>query len=402
MKHILFVEDNPILLQMCAMMLEGDTDWEVSTAADGAAALELLTQRAFDVVASDMRMPGMSGLELLEKVRTRHPHTSRIIISGIGDQEEVARSLHSNHQFLAKPFTVKTLRATLGRLNGLDTYLKDEKLKALVGRMNSLPSFPSVYLKIMKEIDSPHAALENIADIVGKDPSLSAKTLQVVNSAAFGLPDKIHDPFEAVQQLGMNSIRSFALASHIFSKYEPTQAKGLDPVQLWEHLMKTSKLAEAIMRSEGAEGTEVDDAATAAMLHDMGKLMLAENLPDEFHRANRLAAEQNIPLAAAELEVFGTTHAGAAAYLLGLWGLPATIVEAVAFHHAPSASQFKEFGPLTAVHAANALQHELSKNPADGINSSLDESYLASIGFADHVALWKERALELTSETADS
>jgi HD-like signal output (HDOD) protein len=106
------------------------------------------------------------------------------------------------------------------------------------------------------------------------------------------------------------------------------------------------------------------------MLHDMGKLMLADSLPDEFEKALALADEEKIPLPVAELEIFGATHAGLAAYLFGLWGLPAAIVEAVAFHHEPEKSDLKQFSALTAVHVANALCDEIQAG-------SLNLDYLA-------------------------
>lgn len=393
MKRILFVEDNAMLLQMYSMMLRREReDWEVTTAADAVHALALMRQSRFDVIASDMRMPGMSGLELLEEVRKNYPQTSRIIISGIDDQQEIAESLSSTHQFLPKPFDVKTLKAILGRLVGLDAYLKDERIKTVVGRMRSMPSFPTLYLQIMKEIESPNSDIKTIAEIVASDPSLTAKTLQVANSAALGLTQKVHDPFAAVQQLGMNTVRSLALSAHVFSSYEPPKSKGLDIGALWDHLMKTGQQARKIMLGEQADPAEAEAACTAGMLHDMGRLMLAENLAEDFQRALALAEERDAPLIETEMEVFGATHAGVAAYLLGLWGLPASVVEAVAFHHTPGLSDLKEFSPLTAVHVANALEPETCQHAATGKQSGLDLHYLAALGLEDRVDGWRRQA----------
>ncbi len=94
MKRILFVEDNTVLLELYGIMLSKENDqWETATAADGQTALELLRQSAFDVVASDMQMPGMSGIELLTEVRRLYPQTSLIILSGISNQAEAADAL---------------------------------------------------------------------------------------------------------------------------------------------------------------------------------------------------------------------------------------------------------------------------------------------------------------------
>ena len=392
MKRILFVEDNEVLLELYGMLLDGESDqWQTTLAPDGQAAMALLRQSAFDVVVSDMQMPGMSGIELLSEVRKLHPQTSRIIISGVTDQAEAADSLNCTHLFIPKPFDIKTLRSTLARISSLDAYLKDDKLRGLAGKMRSLPSFPLLYLEIIREIESPSSSIQGIAKIVAKDPGITAKILQVANSAAIGLAERVNDPVEAVQQLGMTTVRSLVLSAQVHSTFAPGRLKHFSADALWAHLMKCGDLARTLMRRERAEFAESEDAFTAGMLHDMGKLMLADSLPDEFEKALTLAAQEKIPLPAAELEIFGATHAGLAAYLFGLWGLPAAIVEAVAFHHTPEKSELKKFSALTAVHVANALAEE---SPAGSLN--LD--YLHQIGIAHRLDDWQDTAAELQAE----
>jgi putative nucleotidyltransferase with HDIG domain len=396
-KRILFVEDNPILLQMYTTMLEEERDrWEVVTTHDGPQALQMMELAPFDVVVSDITVPGMEGAEFIHAVRTRHPRSSRLILSGVHDQETVARSLNSTHQFLAKPFDVNVFKATLARICGLDTYLKDGKLKALVGQLGTLPSFPSLYLEIMEELGSPDFSIESIAAIIAKDPAMTAKMLQIVNSAAVGLSRKVSSPFEAVEFLGSNTVRSLVLSAHIFSSFERTTLKGFSINGLWSHAMGTGMLAYMIMRLERAAGTDAEDAYVAGMLHDIGKLMLADSLPEPFQRALALGAERKISLHEAELEVFGTTHAGVAAYLLGLWGLPASIVEAVAFHHTPHKSDLRTFGPLTAVHVADVLDHELKAEPTER-PAKLDADYLAALGVQERLDTWHAEAEKLVS-----
>ncbi|HWD21050.1 MAG TPA: response regulator [Verrucomicrobiae bacterium] len=391
MKRILFVEDSDLIREMYELILSNERGrWEVRTAADGPAALALLRASAFDVVASDMRMPGMDGIELLKEVARLYPQTARVIISGLGDQGFVADALGSIHQFLVKPVQIDTLKATLVRLTGLDAYLKDEKLKTLAGRIGVLPSFPSLYLEIMQAIESPDASLKSIADLIIKDPGIAAKLLQVVNSTAFGLPERVHDPVAAVQQLGLNTIRSVALSSQVFANFAPSQMNHFSADTLWTHLMNCGQIARVIMRSEGARAAEIEDAFTAGILHDIGKLMLAHSLPREFQEALSLADSRRAPLHEVELEIFGATHAGLAAYLLGLWGLPAPIVEAVAFHHIPERGASAGVSPLAAVHVANALEHELAGEP-----SHISAAYLAQANLAHRLPAWREEVARL-------
>lgn len=393
MQRILFVEDNEVLRQLYGMMLPKSSGlWETTLAADGEAALTLMEQRSFDVVVTDFNMPGITGVELVHRVRKLYPQMSRIIISGIGNQKQIADALGETHQFIPKPFDVKTLKATLSRIHALNDYLSDDKLRVLVGRMGSMPSFPAVYLEIMKLMNTPTSNISDVAELVAQDPSMSAKMLQVVNSAAIGLPQAVHSPFEAVQQLGMNTVRSLALSAHVFEKFEKRPAKNFSAKALWEHLMATALLARKIMELEGGSEADIEDAYTAGMLHDIGKLMLADNLSAEFQKALQLATSQKIPLHAAEQEIFSANHAGIAAYLLGLWGLSAPIVEAVALHHTPEKTELLEPSPLMAVHVANALAVAKPNGKIPEITKPLNLEYLEKIGMVERLEAWQQLA----------
>jgi HD-like signal output (HDOD) protein len=325
----------------------------------------------------------------------RSPQTARIILSGITDQQMIAESLQETHQFIPKPVNSKAIKATLTRINRLDAYLQNDELKKLVARLDTLPSFPSLYLEIMQELSNEETSIEKIAAIVAKDPGMTVKMLQIVNSAATGLAHKITRPGEAVQYVGMATVRALALSAHIFSCFEHTELKGFSVQQLWDHAMRSAAVAQKVMHLEHAELTQIEDAYIAALLHDVGKLMLANNLPEQFQRAINLANDRNILFPEAEQEIFGATHAGVGAYLLGLWGMPSTIVEAVAFHHSPSRSETRILEPLTAVHVANALDHEISGAESGGERPALDMDYLTASGVQDRIETWHALAEEL-------
>lgn len=385
MKRVLFVEDNSLMREVYGALAGAEgAGWDVATAASGAEALDMMKQAPFDVVASDMRMEGMNGIELLTEISRLYPQTSRIIISGSADRAEAAAALGSTHQFLMKPVDFKTLSAALRSIGALDEFLRDEKLKELAGRMRALPSFPSRYLEIMRAIEAQDTPLQAIYSLIIEDPGLTAKVLQVANSAAIGLHEKTVDPLEAVQRLGLNTVRALALSAHVFASFTPSQRINFPVEALWAHLMRSGERARAIMQAEGADSASAEAAYTAGILHDIGKLMLADSLPAEFQNALAQSATRDLPFHEIEMEIFGATHAGLAAYLLGLWGLPAPIVEAVAFHHAPGKSSHQAFSPLTAVHAANALEHEMEGDPL-----VLDKEYLRRIGVAERVNEWR-------------
>lgn len=397
-KRILFVDDDPLLLTVYSAMLDGDTDrWQCLTATNGQEALKTLGQSRFDVVVSDMRMPGMDGIELMTEVSRRHAHTSRIIISGLDDQEEIARGLESTHQFLTKPIRLGELVGTLERIGELDAYLQDDKLKALVGQVESLPSFPTAYLQIMREINSDEPSVENIADIVIKDPALTAKMLQVANSAAFGLGQKVSNPFDAVQFLGLATVRSIALSAHVFSSFEEIRVQGFSPQQIWDDALGSAQITRIIMQAEQAEETAIQDACTAALLRNAGQLIFAASFPAEFQEAIARANRLNIPLQTAEQEVLGATHSGVAAYLLGLWGLATPMVEAVAFHLEPSRSPVRAFSPLTAVHVAHGLAAGRDGKKGAGRPAEIDLNYLTAIGLEQRLDYWRSAVERLAA-----
>ena len=399
-KRILFVDDDPLLLSVYDAMLEGEPHWSCITAGNGTAALKTLAQEPCDVVVSDMRMPGMDGIELMTEVCHRHPQTSRIIISGLGDQEEIARGLETTHQFLTKPVKLVELLATLDRIGQLDAYLQDDKLKALAGKLDSLPSFPSAFMQIMTEINSEDPSVEAVADIIVKDPALTAKMLQVANSAAFGLAQRVNNPFEAVQFLGMGTVRSLSLSAHVFSSFENAGLHGFSAQKLWDDALGCAQITRTIMQAEKAVEADIQDACTAALLRNAGQLMLAVNFPKEFQQAITRAGQLNVPLQTAEQEIFGATHSGVAAYLFGLWGLSVPMVEAVAFHLEPGRSAVSTFSPLAAVHVAHVLSQELRQEKLPGQPAELNHQFLAGLGLDGRLDVWRSE-FENLSATQD-
>ena len=110
-KRILFVDDEPMILQGIQHSLRGmRAEWEVALANSGAEALETMAQAPFDVVITDMRMPGMDGAQLLDLVKVKFPRTVRIILSGQSDRETILRSVGPSHQYLSKPCDLDELK----------------------------------------------------------------------------------------------------------------------------------------------------------------------------------------------------------------------------------------------------------------------------------------------------
>jgi HD-like signal output (HDOD) protein len=388
-KRILFVDDEPMVLQGLQRMLRSmRAEWEMEFVESAEAALQLLDQKPFDVIISDMRMPRMNGAELLAEVMKRYPATVRLILSGYADKDLILKCVGSTHQYLAKPCDAESLKATVARASNLEDSLRNERLKTLVCQMDRLPSIPSLYMQVVEKASRFNTSVEEIGAIIGLDIGMTAQVLKLTNSAFFGLSRQFSNAAEAVAYLGLDTIKSLVLSIHAFSQFDKAETGALKIEALWSHSLQVAGLAKRISKLEGQEPKAIEEAFTAGMLHDIGKLVLAVNLPNEYTEATHLA-QSGLELPLAEHKVFGANHADVGGYLIGLWGLPVPVVEAVALHHSPSRATPPIFSPLTSVHAANVLEWE-RPHPANGAPPPhLDDNYLRLLGVSSRLEAWR-------------
>ena len=398
-KRLLFVDDEPNLLQGLRRMLRPMRhEWDMAFAESGQQALELLAQAPFDVVVTDMLMPGMNGVQLLTQVMEHYPHTIRLVLSGHHGLDLSLKTAGLVHQCLAKPCDPELLKSTIARACNPHGLLNDTALRALVSGLKTLPSLPQLYLEVMQVAQAPDGSFEKVGEVIGRDISMTTKILQLVNSAFFGRPQQISSPAQAVSYLGLDTVKELILSVQIFTHFDQSQLRELSLDDVWQHSMAASACAKHIARAENNDRTGVEHAMLAGLLHDVGKLVLAANLPEPYGQTLTLAREQGLADWEAEHEVLGTTHAEIGGYLLGLWGLLDPIVEAVVFHHRPSACPNQTFSPLTAVHVANALMSEANTMDPAETSLPIDLEYLAALGLSDRLAVWREHCQTVLTE----
>ena len=394
-RKILFVDDEPKILQGLQRMLHPvRNEWEMKFVGGGPEALSLLQREPFDVVVTDMRMPGMDGVQLLSEVKRQAPEVIRIILSGDSDRQMTLKSIPLAHQFLSKPCHPQTLMSTISGALALGDLLGDHSLKKLVTQISTLPSLPTLYIQMEQAIQSEGGSMDRIAEIISQDMGMTAKVLQLANSAYFGLPQVISSPKEAVFYIGLKALEALVLVVHVFAQFRNASRFQLFLEQLWLHSQVTAGIAESISKQEGIDKTTRGYASMAGLLHDCGKLALADNFPEQYEQALSLAKQDRIPLWQAEERIFGVHHGSVGAYLLGIWGLPSPIIEALAFHHQPNSYPQDHFNALTAVHVANALEQENAVF-ADQ-QSRVDEDYLSVLGLRNRLPEWRILSKEVT------
>jgi HD-like signal output (HDOD) protein/ActR/RegA family two-component response regulator len=387
--RLLFVDDESLVLQGLQRTLRSMREqWDMTFVESGEQALQALAKDPYDAIVSDMRMPHMDGAQLLEKVKQLYPGVVRIVLSGQASQEEVLRSIGPAHQYLSKPCDPKELKLRLAQAFVMRDLLQNSAVRALVSGLKSIPSLPGLYFEILAELRSEDASLEKIAGIVAKDVGMTAKILQLANSAFMGVRYEITNPSQAVALIGTEMVRALVLSVHVFSQFEGQDGVASHWATLWEHSTAVACLAQRIAVSEKCAKALADESFTAGMLHEVGKLVLLARMPKEYEQLLQSIAENPATLAAAERERFGCTHADLGAYLMSIWGLPNPLIHAVAYHDHPAQSAEECFSSLTAVHIADAI---ISSTHASLIvqDVQLDEKYLRQLGLSERESIWR-------------
>jgi len=397
-KRILFVDDEPMVLQGIQRMLRPmRNEWEMEFAEGGEKAKAALIATACDVVITDMMMPGVDGAAVLAFTREHSPKTIRLVLSGHAEQDLAMKCVGLAHQYLSKPCDAETLRKTVARVTDLGFAVRNERVMTLVANLKHLPSIPTVYSQIVRLLNDPDSSMDDVGALIASDMAMTAKVLQLVNSSFFGLARSVSKPSEAASFLGMETLKALALATNVFAQFEMKMPRGFSAAAASDHSQRVGTAARAIARCEQCSKSVVDQSLVAGLLHDVGKLVLASSLPDEFQRT--LDHEQ-LDAVEAEREIFGATHAEVGGYLLGLWGLPPAVVEAISLHHAPSESGGTEFSALTAVHVANALIAEQVSVANGSQPSGIDTDYLTKLGLVERLPVWRDAVDEISASPA--
>jgi HD-like signal output (HDOD) protein len=392
MKRILFVDDDPSILESLRDALRPwRREWQATFACGGDAALERLADDTFDVVVSDMRMPGIDGVTLLRRVQEIQPQAVRIVLSGSTETDVLAQAAAVAHRFLSKPCSVQELASVMSAATALGETSRTQPLHQTVSGATELPCAPALFGELSALLASESAGLPDVARLIEKDIAITGKLLQLTNSAFVGLPRVISRVEEAVSLLGLAIVKAIVLSAHAFAAYRPAcLIAGFSIEALDRHATLTASLTRQLMAPSAAR----EEACAAAMLHDIGWLVLAAEKPDHLRAVLEAARAEKRPLDVVERERGGPTHAELGAHLLALWGLPDVIVSAVAHHHEPPQPLEPGLDVTAAVHIATTLVAERTHPPGYRI-APLDQDYLDALGVADRVDGWRSLTADL-------
>jgi HD-like signal output (HDOD) protein len=384
-KRILFVDDELRILQSIERLLRPyRRELEATFANGGEAALAIMDACPFDILVTDIRMPKVDGIAVLQYAKTQHPHIIRLALSGQTDLEAMIRSACLAHQFLAKPCGVEILHDVLNRIYGLHQQLRTSETRAALASLGALPSLPGSYYELNERLSGPRVNREEIISLIERDVGMLAKLLQIVNSPVFGSKKPLITARDAVSSIDLQMLRELLLVGQIFELCEVPEAKSFSMLNFYRHSLLVGSIASALVHTQSQAG----EAFTAGMLHDVGMLILVSRLPGLYEEINQRSRRQQQPFY--QMEERSSSHSLLGAALFSLWGLPYTVVEAAARHHEIDHLRHREFGVLDAVYVAQLLVEQLEQNSQEV--SELDDRYLRRVGVWERLPRWRELA----------
>lgn len=399
LKRILVVDPEPALLQGLQIVSEPQRGrWQLLWLRSSIEALTSIAADPFDVVLVNVAASGSEGLALLAELQAKHPAVRRFAIADATQTDVHLRAASTAHCCLVKPCAASVVKSALVRGFALQEILTSERVKYLVAGMPHLPSPPPVYFECVAATSGQSATAADIGAIVAKDAALSARLVKLASSSSFGATHPVENPVQAAEKLGLDTLKSLVIALQTFAQFDETRMKDLSINDTWGHSLQVAKFTRHILESELFDKQQLEYGFLAGILHDIGKLVLALNRPDRYLATRMLAERSHEDRAELERRLFGAHHGALGAYLLHSWGLPNSVVEAVAFHHAPAQYPEANFAVMTAVHIADCLARVDLKRAEFAPIPGLDRAYLSDLGYGHRLTRWLKACRRATGE----
>lgn len=329
-KSILFVDDEINILKSLKRAFL-DEDYNLFFAQSANEALAIMEKDYIDLIISDMRMPNISGFELLKTVKERFPTTIRVILSGYADENLVFKAIQANiaKLYILKPWDNENLKQIIKTIFDLEDMIKDKKCLEIINNIDYIPTLKNLYYKITRAIEQ-ELSIDEIVKCIEEDPAISSKLLQIANSAFYNL--KTASIKQAMIYLGLVNVKNIVLNTTVFECLQDGSNKSL----LWQHANIANSvfyyLFETIMKRK------VNDSfASAGLLHGIGQLILLRTYPKRYMEYITCLknTKEMVDYEKIELELFGITHPELGAVLLNWWDIPLPVVEVALFHHRP-------------------------------------------------------------------
>jgi HD-like signal output (HDOD) protein len=381
--------------------------WETASAGNELDALAQVEKRAFDAVLVDFNLGSPDASDFLNQALEKHPKTTQFLFAYEADLALVAAKVNGTPHILPKPIDPASLK------NRIENGVRDSSSKESPSERANAPAvepakIPAIYAEVLKALESPAVTNEQVGEIIGRDAALTSEIFRLTNPSYLGLPRNITRPVEAVESLGLEAVKGAVMALQFLAEHKRLKPGYLSLEQLWQHSMNVGQIARDLVFFETKDRAQASQALLAGLLHDLGKVVLAKNFEDLYGRVYSLARKQPVALWDIEKEMFGANHGEIGACLVGMWNMPAAIVDATALHHEPAVGDQPGLSPLAAVHIANVLERELWPNDEGMmVRPIIDTPFLNQLGLLQRLPIWRaslanRRAVDLDKEAEPS
>ena len=352
----LILTDQDALLESSRQALQ--ESWDIQPARTLTEAREAIARTQYQVLLIDKQHAPPSGETADAPLGVTEPPIPHVYISNPKSKGKL--EVHVTRNQVASPESdTPQIKESFGEQIDHEllrqTLFSQDGLTALLPKIVKTPSRPGVYFRVVEELTNPEGTIDNIASMVNEDPIATARILRAANSTALGLRRRLGDANEAVMMLGGERVKDVILLSEVLSVIDQNKCIGFSPDDVWTHSIQVGQLARKIMLAETRHQASRDAAFTAGLLHDVGKVLLAVNVPGRYAKTLLFAKRKRIPLTEAEWEEFQITHATLGCYLLESWDLPIRILEAIMWHHDADRYSAEPLTPGGAVFLANTL-----------------------------------------------
>ncbi len=363
--------------------------WEVTSVSSETDAFEQLEQRSFTALLVDFNFGSPDASQLLNQALEKRPETVRFLLAYEADLALVAAYVSGPHEILPKPIEPASLKSRI------EQGVAPEDSNASQGGGESAtstgapPAVPAVYSEVLNALESPGVTRSQVGEIIAQDEVLTAEVLKLTKSAYLGLPANLTDPVDAVEAVGLPTVKALVMALRFLAEHSDLKPGYLSVEKLWQHSLNVALLARDLTLFETKDRTLAAEALVAGFVHDLGKVVLASNFDDLYGRVHSLARKQPVALWDVEKEMFGASHGEIGGCLVGMWNLPSSVVQATAFHHEPPLGESQQLTPLAAVHIANVLEQEFRPSDEFRVTPVINPAFLNEIGLLQRLPVWR-------------
>lgn len=344
--RILFVDDEPrILSGIENALLFADYEWETVFANSGEEAMACISETTFEVLVTDMKMPGATGADVLRHARDHQPAMVRIVLSGEFDQELAQRAMPLTHEFVSKPCDPDDLFDVISKVYDTSRSLDSSRITMLVSALDTLPTQPRVLAEIQDCI-ARDEGLKGIAKIVESDVAVATSVIRTANSAFYGFGKQATTVLEAVSRLGSTAVSGIAIHAELASNAAPDIVRDLEVLN--DLSANVSRIVQKLI------GQEIPQAGLAGLMRSLGVVVFITCVGEEFRPIQEQFRLTGLPDDDAELRTFGATHSELGAYVLRMWKVDPLVVESVHHHRDPAPASPEAQRVIHAMAAADA------------------------------------------------